>query len=120
MLTTDSENDIIKSEETVGITDKCVIANEKIERFCLLPGAKHSEDFFGVGYRPDDRILLINDILDGFDMTKAVDAAVSPENVRKFSIFMYLGVSRKKRFRTVWQQDTPHSISRFITAYRED
>ena len=98
----------------------CIIADDKIDRFFLLPGAKHCDDFFAAGYRPGDTELLRYDISNGFDYKKAVDVSISPYNVEKFSIFMELGVTAKKRFRTVWQKDTPESVPRLITAYREE
>ena len=107
MLTKETEN-------------KCEIIDKKINSFCLLPGAKHAEDFFDVGYKPGDTDLLRNDMSNAFDYKKAVDKKISSDNVEKFSIFMDLGVSQKKRFRTVWQKDTPESIPRLITAHRED
>ena len=98
----------------------CVIDDKKIDRFCLLPGAKHADDFFNAGYKPGDTELLRKNISDSFDNNKAVDRYISSDNVEKFSIFMELGVTKKKRFRTVWQKDTPDSTARFITAHRED
>ena len=114
MLTEDVKSDIIRNEKGFSI------AYEKIEKFCLLPGAKHSEEFFSVGYRPSDVHKLINDILSDTDSDKITDIMKFPNNVEKFSLFMYLGVTKKKRFRTVWQKDTPESYPRLITAYRED
>ncbi len=37
-----------------------------------------------------------------------------------YIISAYLGGTKLKRFRTVWQKDTKDSIPRIITAYRED
>lgn len=100
--------------------NKCEIIDKKINSFCLLPGAKHAEDFFDVGYKPGDTDLLRNDMSSAFDYKNAVDISVSSDNVEKFSVFMDLGVDKKKRFRTVWQKDTPESTPRLITAHRED
>lgn len=49
-----------------------------------------------------------------------VDRIVFSNEVERFSIFMQLGVKKKKRFRSVWQKDTPESEPRLITAHRED
>lgn len=107
------KSDIIKSK-------KCEIAPDKINKFFLKPNAKHSREFFDVGYKPTDFELLNEDLKACFDYSKAVDKVVSDNGVERFSIFTELGVNEKKRFRTVWQKDTPESIPRIITAHRED
>lgn len=107
------KSDIIKSR-------KCEIAPDKINKFFLKPNAKHSREFFDVGYKPTDFELLNKDLKACFDYSKAVDKVVSDNGVERFSIFTELGVNEKKRFRTVWQKDTPESIPRIITAHRED
>ena len=55
-----------------------------------------------------------------FDISKAVDFRVNQKGQEKFSIFMELGVSKTRTFRTVWQKDTPESIPRIITGHREN
>lgn len=107
------KSDIIKSKE-------CEIAPDKINKFFLKPNAKHSREFFDVGYKPTDFELLNKDLKACFDYSKAVDKVVSDNGVERFSIFTELGVNEKKRFRTVWQKDTPESTPRIITAHRED
>lgn len=107
------KSDIIKGK-------KCEIAPDKINKFFLKPNAKHSREFFDVGYKPTDFELLNKDLKACFDYSKAVDKVVSDNGVERFSIFTELGVNEKKRFRTVWQKDTPESIPRIITAHRED
>lgn len=104
---------IIKNKE-------CEIAPDKINKFFLKPNAKHSREFFDVGYKPTDFELLDNDLKECFDYSKAVDKVVNDDGVERFSIFTELGVNEKKRFRTVWQKDTPESTPRIITAHRED
>ncbi len=47
-LTTLTESDIIKKG------GECFIHDDKINKFFLLPGAKHSMDFFEVGYSVND------------------------------------------------------------------
>ena len=37
----------------------------------------------------------------------AVDNIKSDDGIGKISIFAELGIDKKKRFRTVWQNDTP-------------
>lgn len=104
---------IIKSKE-------CEIAPDKINKFFLKPNAKHSDDFFNIGYKVTDFELLDKDLKACFDYSKAVDKVVFDNGVERFSIFTELGVNEKKRFRTVWQKDTPESTPHIITAHRED
>lgn len=96
------------------------IPPDKINKFLLKPGAKHSKEFFDVGYKESDYELLVNDLLNGFSNGEIVDRIVFSNDVERFSIFMQLGVKKKKRFRSVWQKDTPESEPRLITAHRED
>lgn len=103
----------------VGKPQECYIHPDKVNKFLLLPGAKHSKDFFDVGYTADDHDLLVSDITTEYDYGKAVEKR-HKGNAELFSIFMYLGKTVKKRFRVVWQKDTPDSIPRMITAHRED
>lgn len=107
------KSDIIKSRE-------CEIAPDKINKFFLKPNAKHSREFFDVGYKSTDFELLNKDLKACFDYSKAVDKVVLDNGAERFSIFTELGVNEKKRFRTVWQKDTPESTPRIITAHRED
>ncbi len=93
---------------------------EKIEGFLLKPGAKHAQEFFDVGYTPADVERLNQDIATLFDEAKKTDIVKMGGGIERFSIFMDLGVKKKKRFRTVWQKDTEKSKPRFITAHRED
>ncbi len=102
------------------IEKECTIHPDKINRFFLQPGAKHSQEFFDVGYTKNDFEKLQEDLLNGFDYRKATDKKKSDNGSEKFSIFMELGVDKKKSFRTVWQKDTPNSVPRIITAHRED
>lgn len=108
--------------EQVKTDDRFEIAPAKIKKFLLLPGAKHSEEFFDVGYKPNDYEKLFDDIARNFDLKNKVD--VKPNDTAhkdSFSIFMKLGVTKKKNFRTVWEQSRKSgSKPRLITAHRED
>ncbi len=111
-----------KSAESVIIkeSEKFVIPTAKIDKFLLKPGAKHSNEFFDVGYSTKDHELLFNDIASKFDEQNVVDIRNNEDGTLDFSVFMDLGVTKLKRFRTVWRKDTAASKPRFITAYRED
>ena len=107
------ESDIISNRD-------CFIHPDKVNKYFLKPGAKHSNEFFDVGYTVNDGDKLTKDLTEIFDYSKAVEKSVTNSGAEKFSIFAELGVSKKKRFRTVWQKDTPKSKPRIITAHRED
>ena len=109
-----------KSDKIELNNDRYVIAEPKISRFLLKPGAKHSAEFFNVGYTEQDSLTLNADIYRQFDEAEKVDVRVSEDGMESFSIFMELGTTKKKRFRTVWQRDPGSDKPRFITAHRED
>lgn len=113
LLTTRGKSDIISREDIF-------VHPDKINKFCLDPKGKHADEFFSVGYKPGDYEILYQDLMRNFDESKIVDKVNPGDGVERFSVFMDLGVDKKKRFRTVWQKDTPDSKPRFITAHRED
>lgn len=97
------------------------IHKDKIQKFLLKPGAKHYQEFHDVGYRPGEFQLLALTIEEEYDESKATERQRNDNGSERFSIFMNLGFSGGgKRFRTVWQKDTPDSKPRLITAHRED
>ena len=110
------------SDKETKTDDRFDIHPDKINNFLLKPGAKHSKDFFDVGYKEDDYDRLFDDIAKGYDKKKAVDPRPDKKhNEDSFSIFMELGVIRQERFRTVWEQSRDKgSKPRLITAHRED
>lgn len=103
-----AESGIMKSDKRFELDD------DKIIKFLLAPGAKHSKEFFDVGYSQTDYQKLYDDISKGFDMKKAFDF-----RNKKFSIYMQLGIKKAKQFRTVWQNNKQTNKPRFITAHRE-
>ena len=109
-----SRSGIIKASERIEIH------HDKINKFLLKPGAKHSKEFFDVGYNENDYERLFNDITSEFDNSKVLDIKKNEDGTEDFSTFMYLGVNNKKRFRIVWRKDTPESKPRLITGHRED
>ena len=112
------ENGKIQSDEVIS-SEKFNMPLAKIKDFLLKPGAKHSRDFFDVGYVQNDIVKLMRDIEFLFNEDNAEDNKTFPDGMERFSIFMDLGVNVKKRFRTVWQRDNKNSKPRFVTAHRE-
>ena len=111
-LTNMTESDIIEKDR------ECVIQDNKIYKFLLLPDAKHSSEFFDVGYTINDGERLRKDIMHQFNYKNAVDS-VLVDGKEKFSIFMKLGVTKMRRFRTVWEKNGSDGVPRLITAHRE-
>lgn len=101
-------------------SDKYIMPEAKIKEYLLKPGAKHAEKFFDAGYTVGDIERLNRDMEELYDESKAADIRRYADGREKFSIFMELGVGKKKHFRTVWQKDTSTSKLRFITAHREE
>lgn len=94
----------------------------KINEFLLKPGTKHSQEFFDVGYSEKDYVRLFEDIEKSFDISKAVDNRIGKDGSEDVSIFMNLGVTENKSFRTVWRikEKNLDIKPRLITAHRED
>lgn len=117
---------IAKHEEPVILKDGCYVSMEKkisihenkLKKYCLDPEKPHAEEFFKAGYSSDDSLRLFQDICDRFDISKAIDRQKNSERgTEKFSIPMVLGAGSQYTFRTVWANDGPEGMSRFITAY---
>lgn len=88
---------------TIGLdNDRYTIAEPKISKFLLKPGAKHSAEFFAVGYSGQDAMKLNADIYQQFDEALKTDVRIADDGTESFSIFMELGTAEKKTFRTVW------------------
>ena len=98
----------------------CAIADAKVSGYLLKDGAYHAQEFFDVGYTPDDAERLKAELMAAFDESKAVEYKTFPDGAVHFCIYVELGAVKKRRFRTVWRRDTPDSKPRFITAYRKD
>lgn len=113
LLTDRQDSGIIKTDERFEINP------DKIKKFLLKPGAKHSKEFFDVGYTPDDYELLFDDIASNFNMDAAFARIEKPDGSIDFCIYMDLGVTKKKNFKVVWKKDNPESKPRLITAHRE-
>lgn len=113
LLTDRQDSGIIKTDERFEINP------DKIKKFLLKPGAKHSKEFFDVGYTPDDYELLFDDIASNFNMDAAFARIEKPDGSIDFCIYMDLGITKKKNFKVVWKKDNPESKPRLITAHRE-
>ena len=100
--------------------DRYTIAEPKISKFLLKPGAKHSAEFFDVGYSEQDGSRLNANIYQQFDEARKTDIRTAEDGTESFSIFMELGTTDKKTFRTVWQREPDSEKPRLITAHRED
>lgn len=114
---------IIKADttKTVGLdNDRYTIAEPKISQYLLKPDAKHAAEFFDAGYSETDPERLNLDIYQQFDESLKEDIRILDDGTEAFSIFMELGTTDKKMFRTVWQREPGSEKPRFITAHREE
>ena len=122
MLTKEAEGMTIEymTEKVMGVTD-FVIADAKIEGFCLNPNGKHWDHFRDVGYTTKDGELLRKQLMDAF---KNYDSADIKEGKIKgdicFNIYTELGVTKKHLFLTGWQIDRGTNFARFITAFDKE
>ena len=92
LLTDTQDSGIIKTDE------RFEIHPDKIKKFLLKPGAKHSKEFFDVGYTPDDYELLFDDIALNFNMDAAFARIEKPDGSTDFCMYMDLGVTKKEKF----------------------
>lgn len=119
---TNSSESIDKSVES-GIINSgyhsngCFIEDKKVTGFYLKKGAKHSHEFFDVGYTEKDGLKLQKDIASQFDTTKAYDKREQPNHTKTICINMQLGVNIKKPFKTVWEKKSSETEWRSITAF---
>ena len=98
----------------------CATTLRKYTEFFLKPGAKHADQFFDVGYMEEEPVRLRYDMAKQFDKSKAVNISIDENGKERFRIYMYLGVDKKKRFRTVWINDGADGRPRIVTAFREE
>lgn len=98
--------------------EKATIADSKVTKYLLDPEKKHYTEFVDVGYSKDDPERLKHDLLEGLNTSNAKMFEKNAHGDRSFEADMMLGVSRKEKFRTVWQIDKGAENPRFITAYR--
>lgn len=115
------KKDAIIKADIVGLdNDRYTIAEPKISQYLLKPEAKHAAEFFDAGYSETDTERLNRDIYQQFDESLKVDIRILDDGTEAFSIFMELGTTGKKSFRTVLQRESGSEKPRFITAHREE
>ena len=104
--------------EKVMNTTEFVIADSKIEGFCLNPNGKHWNHFRDVGYTAKDGDILRSQLKDAFINGARVDIREGKisEDIC-FNIFTQLGITEKHLFLTGWQIDHGTNYARFITAF---
>lgn len=98
--------------------DKATIAEAKISRYLLKPGTRHYDDFISVGYSSGNPEKLKRDLLKGLSENTAEGTYPNNHGDRSFTVYMKLGVTKRKLFRTGWQIDKGENNPRFVTAYR--
>lgn len=98
--------------------DRATIADGKIMKYLLDPEKAHYPEFIAVGYSRDDPERLRQDLLAGLRKGPAKVYGADDFSVVSFVVDTMLGVTREKKFRTVWQVDEGTDYPRFVTAYR--
>ncbi|MGI6206232.1 MAG: DUF6883 domain-containing protein [Anaerovoracaceae bacterium] len=112
-IATDNKSELLPNAE------KAVIPNSKIPDFLLKEGAKHSKEFYDVGYTENDSELLYNDIIKGINRARAQKKSGKYYGNRdRYSVIILLGKTKKKKFVTIWQMID--DIPTFVTAHRID
>lgn len=97
---------------------KAELPDKKITGYLLKRGAKHSEEFYNVGYTEGDAELLKSDILQALKENRATkQKGEFHGGAERYSVKMMLGVNgNKKTFNTSWQ--VVDGKPKFITAHR--
>lgn len=98
----------------------CETTPKKFSEYLLKPNAKHSNDFFDVGYTQDNPLQLRYDVAKEFDESKAFQKITRNDGAETFNMFMELGVSKKRTFLTGWIKDHPDSKPRIVTGFRKN
>lgn len=98
----------------------CETTPKKFSGYFLKPEAKHSSDFFGVGYTQDNPLQLRYDIAKQYDESKAFKRTTRSDDAETFNMYMELGVSKERTFLTGWIKDKPDSKPRIVTAFRKN
>lgn len=99
---------------------KATIAEPKITKYLLDPSQKHYMEFVDVGYSKDKPERLKADLLKGLSKNEAEITKPNAHGDIGITVYMKLGVTKKKTFRTGWQIDKGTNFPRFVTAYRYD
>ena len=99
-------------------TEKAVIQIRKLNEYLLKPGAKHSKEFFDVGYTEQDIEKLATDIFEQYDEEKRTDFRAKDDGAESFVVYMQLGKEGRKSFITVWLKEPGNAKPRLTTAYR--
>lgn len=104
--------------DTVQNAERATIADSKISNYLLDPTKKHYAEFVAVGYSQADPERLKRDLLNGLKSNKAKTFGPNASGARTFEVDVELGVTHKKKFRTIWQIDSDATAPRLITAHR--
>lgn len=110
----------LKRQATFVEKAQCETTERKFTEYLLKPGAKHSQEFFDVGYTKENPIQLRYDIAKQYDESKIQNAIELEDGSRKYSIPMKLGITEKKQFLTCWIKEPDIEKPRITTAYRKD
>lgn len=94
------------------------IPNPKIENYLLKDGAKHYKEFIDVGYSSDYPQQLKKDLLNGLAENEAIATNPNAHGAKSYTVYMKLGITKKRTFKTIWRIDNKSTTPRLVTAYR--
>lgn len=100
-------------------SSKVHVPHTKIEDYLLNPTKPHFKEFIDVGYMRGEGEKIFKDLESGFDINNATNFICYPDGAKEFVIYMLLGITKKRTFRTVWRIDKLSTLPRFITAFRD-
>lgn len=98
--------------------NKATIAEPKITEYCLDSTQKHYQEFIDVGYSGDKPEKLKADLLKVLGENETEITKPNSHGDISVTVYMKLGVIKKRTFRTGWQIDKGTNFPRFVTAYR--
>ena len=99
---------------------KTTINDSKIYDYYLKNGSKHNSDFIDVGYTKNDGELLKKHLLKGLESNEAELSYKEETKYTSAVVYMKLGKTKKKRFKTIWGKNKGDKYFRNISAYRSD
>lgn len=97
---------------------ECITTPKKYTEYFLKGGTSHSREFFDVGYSAKDDLILRYDMAKQFNISKGVEKRITEDGADEMNIYMQLGITKARTFRTSWRKDAGTDRYRIITAYR--
>ena len=94
------------------------VSDNKIYNFYLNESQKHFLNFQQVGYTKEDGELLRKDMLEGLKNNEVHEYIREKTGYQKAVVFMKLGKTEKKQFKTIWGKKKEDKYYTNVSAYR--